>query len=455
MSLVSSLIRRTTYPLYLRHRGLDGFLAKMDMMARLEKFSAVDLAELQLESLQNLMKHVYRNSPYYRQVFRDIGMTPSDIESIEDLRHFPVLTKDIIRDNMDQILAENYPPHTRAKSSTGGSTGQSLTFWRDHNCRDMKTAMEYNFKRWYGFELGDKQLYFWGAVQDFDQHESFKTRLVRSLATRSWFVTSSDLDDDNLERTVQWIRKLKPKLVQAYPSIIYSFAKRIASKNIRLNFDTIVCSAEQLFDYQREALEVIFGARVYNKYGSREFGSIAAECPKYKKMHYFAPGVIMESVDSQGRPAGDKLGNLLVTDLWHYAMPLIRYQVGDLVRLEYSHCPCGSKLPKIAEVAGRVVDVVTKPNGKMITGLSLIKIIRKLEYKIQAQLIQKSPNYFEFNYVAEKPLSEQKMNIILNRFESVMESPVEIEFIQHDRLEREKSGKFRYVKSEVKPPFLS
>jgi phenylacetate-CoA ligase len=453
MSPLSFLIRKISLPLYLKHIGQQGQLRYLDEFARYEKLSSYRLSQIQIQGLKRLLNQAYSNSPYYGTIFRDIGATPMDIESIEDLRKFPVLTKELIRARMKDILAENYPASKRAKAATGGSTGQPLVFWRDHKCRDMKQAMHLNFKRWYGYSPGDKQLFLWGASQDYDQNPGLKARLVRSLATRSWFVNIEDLKEAHLERTIGRIRKLQPDLVLAYPNIIYAFAQRLAARGVSLKLAKIVCSAEQLFDYQRTFLQDVFKAEIFEKYGSREIGTIASECRAHQGMHYFAPGLILESIDSHGNPAGAKLGQLLVTDLWNYAMPLIRYQVGDLVQLDYSRCPCGCELPKIARVAGRVVDVIVKPNGEMIAGQALIAVVRESEIDGQAQVIQKERDKFVIRYAMKRGLPENKIRFIQSSFDRIFGQKIKIDFVRCERLERDKSGKFRYITSEVESPY--
>jgi len=453
MSVLSSIIRKTTLPLYLSRRGLQRQFRYLESFAKYDKMNSYQIGKSQTKGLKAMIKHVYSNSPYYNKIMKNLGVTPMDIESFNDLREFPVLTKGNIRNNIDNILAKNIPVSMRAKSATGGSTGLPLEFWRDHTCRDKKLSMALNFKRWYGYLPGDKQLFLWGASQDYDQKVNLKGMIVRNLATRDWFVTINDLKSANLAKTVKMIKKLKPDLVVAYPNIIYSFARMLVKKGIDLKFKTIVCSAEQMFDYQREYLQQVFGAEVFEKYGSREVGSIASECSQHSGMHYFAPGIFLETVDKDGNPAGSKLGNLLITDLWNYAMPLIRYQVGDMVRLDPVKCPCGCELPKIAQIEGRVVDLIVKPNNELIAGQALIAVIRESNVDAQTQIIQKQPDRFIINYVSDTDLPENNVRFIQSGFDHIFNQPVEIDFVRKSILERDKSGKFRYIKSEVDSPF--
>ena len=453
MSLISSIIRNYTLPWYLKrtneHRQLDhlGYMQKYDTM------SAYDLGKIQKKAFHKMMVHIYDNSPYYNKIYRHLGITPVDISAFRDLCEFPILTKDKIRANIDDILAKNYPQSKRDQSATGGSTGEPLVFWRDYECRDKKQAMNLNFKRWYGYQPGDKQLFFWGALQDFDQKKTLKSSLAKHLASRTWFVTSRDIESANFEATVKLIRRLSPKLVIAYPNIIYAFAKKVAQKNIALKFDTIACSAEQFFDYQREYLIETFKAEVFESYGSREIGTIASECRKHRGMHYFSPGLYLETVDQEGNPAGSQMGKLLVTDLWNYAMPLIRYEIGDMVRMDYSDCPCGCRLPRIAQVAGRVVDTIVKPDGEIIAGQALIKVIRKSELPYKTQIIQKKPDQFEIRYESKTEMSPEKKKFIRDNYAKIFNQEVMIEFVKTDKIKREKSGKFRYIKSEIDSPY--
>jgi phenylacetate-CoA ligase len=450
MAFYSWLIRKTTLPLYLKHRGEYGYLSHLSRFARIESLSSHEIHELQLDGLRKLMEHVYHNCSYYREIFRATEATPSDIESIEDLQKFPILTKEKIQTNLDRILARNISSQNRMKSSTGGSTGMPLVFYRDYRCRDLKLAMQMNFMRWYGFQPGDTELFFWGASQDYDRSTSLRSRLARRFASRQWFVDIDDLKGSNFERTVKRLSRLKPKVVAAYPNILYAFAQKVDSSGIGLKFPKVMVTAEQIFEHQREFIEKVFSAEVFEQYGAREFGSIASECKRHDGLHYFAPGIVLETVAPDGRPAGNKLGNLLVTDLWNYAMPLVRYRVGDLAQLDYNQCGCGCMLPIIGKVAGRTVDVITRPNGEIIAGESLIAVVRKSEVRAQTQIIQAAPDRFLIRYVADDVMPENKVWFIKSGFEHLFGQSAEVEFKRVQAIEREKSGKFRYIKSEIK-----
>jgi phenylacetate-CoA ligase len=398
------------------------------------------------------MEHAYQFCPYYREIFEDIGATPSDLKSIEDLQKFPILTKELIKKNLSSILAKNIGPDKRLRSSTGGSTGQPLVFYRDSICRDKKFAMQLNFLRWCGFLPGNKHLYFWGASRDYDGLDTLKAKIIRKLATRRWFVNADSLKAGNFGKTIEMLSRLKPKIVSAYPNIIYAFAKEIERRKKHIEFDRIVVTAEQIFNHQRQKIEEVFNAEVFEQYGSREFGTIASECGYHDGLHYFSPGVILETATRDGMPSGNDLGSLLVTDLWNYAMPLIRYQVGDLVKLVSAPCECGCELPRIGAVAGRIVDAIIRPGGEMIAGQSLISVIRRSEIDARMQIIQKAPDQFIINYVSDRKLSEVKLHFIRNGINSIMEQQVRIDFNKVQEVERDKSGKFRYVKSDISSP---
>jgi phenylacetate-CoA ligase len=262
----------------------------------------------------------------------------------------------------------------------------------------------------------------------------------------------ADLREENFDKTIKMLAKLRPQIVSAYPNIIYSFAQKMERRKKHIEFEKIVVTAEQLFEHQREKIEKVFNAEVFEQYGSREFGTIASECRYHDGMHYFAPGVILETVNPDGMPSDDSLGSLIVTDLWNYAMPLIRYQVGDLVRLESAPCKCACRLPRIGAVAGRVVDAVIKPGGEMIAGQALISVIRKSEIDARVQIIQKAPDRFILNYASDKSLPENTLRFIRSGFNNVIENQVIIDFNKVEEIERDKSGKFRYIKNDIRSP---
>src|SRR5262249_55637025 len=141
----------------------------------------------------------------------------------------------------------------------------------------------------------------------------------------------------------------------------------------------MITSAEVLTPDERDLLEEVFCCPVFNRYGCREVGVIASECPAHRGMHVMAEGLYLE-IERDGRPAAPGgPGCLLLTDPLNLAMPLIRYRVGDVGSWDEGPCPCGRGLPRLKEVAGRVTDFLVGGDGRLVSGafLSVALVARR------------------------------------------------------------------------------
>ncbi len=446
MSIINRIIGNTTHRLYLKKHGLGGQFGFIDDFRKLSKLNSYDLAEHQQKGLENILMHAYRNCPYYKRIFFELGATPMDFETFEKLKEFPILTRDELRDNLDQILAENYPMRRRVAIHTAGTSGDALNLYMDRSCRDMKNAMELLLNMRCGYRPGDRILCLY-APDD----QAYGSGPARLFGSRKWYLDIDAIQDEKeLASAVSFIKKLNPDFVFAYPNSLYTFAGRLERAGKYIKLKKIVCSSEPFYEYQRDYFRKCFKAWVYDRYGAAEIGWVASECRIHSGMHYFAPGIILETADRQGNSSGLRPGSLLVTDLWNYAMPLIRYKIGDFVRLDYTRCKCGGSLPKIGRVIGRIDDAIIKPDGEMLNGNLLLSVLRESELNSPVQIVQNDLAEFVINYVSERTLSENIRRYITSSFARLFEQEVKVDFVQTNALQKDSGGRYRNIRSNVK-----
>ncbi|MCJ7508485.1 MAG: hypothetical protein MUO85_07110, partial [candidate division Zixibacteria bacterium] len=262
MSFSSKFVKHITYPLWLLKHGEFGVLKCIKEFDKLQCFSKEKLEDLQWERIKDILRHAYQNSPFHKQLFERNGISSDEIKDLNDFERIPIISKQEIRENFPSILARNFSPKELLKSSTGGSTGTPLTFYRDKRCLLYRRAIDVVFNRWLGVEIGDWTGWGWGASQDIRGKKTLKDRLASHIFPavpyyRAFFLHYENITSQSINIFINDIKLKKPKLVVAYPNMIYQVARYIKEKKIEDVFvPSIVCTAEALFPHQRELVEL-------------------------------------------------------------------------------------------------------------------------------------------------------------------------------------------------------
>jgi phenylacetate-CoA ligase len=199
-----------------------------------------------------------------------------------------------------------------------------------------------------------------------------------------------------------------------------------------------------LHDWQRSVIEEVFGTKASNRYGCEEVSLIAAEGPSHTGLHVAAESVFVEI---QG---GGRTGKLLITDLSNFAMPLIRYQIGDVATMSDAVSPCGRGLPMLERVEGRDADFVVTPAGALISGISLTEnFAMHISGAAQVQIVQETRTELVVRLVADSQFTDasrkQVAKLVYDTFGPTMKHEVELV----DHIPQEPSGKYRFCISKV------
>jgi phenylacetate-CoA ligase len=345
----------------------------LDGLENSQWWSRNDILELQNKRLRCLISHVYDNVPYYNRVFRDRTLRPQDIKETQDLVKLPELNKHLVRRNFADMKSRLIPVKEMLRTATSGSTGEPFIFYSTKEDQlNWGYARALRVKGWVGYNLGDKTVF----LREARKHVLNEIKIIQSVRPfleRSLEIDPASMSMQNISCYIQKIEKFNPRFISGYPSAIYLLARFIKSQ-VKPGFRPIAVLAdgEQLFDHHRGLIEEVFGCRVYNTYSSWEMYDIACECPEHNGLHIAAEDIILEIVDDSGTPVpAGKEGRILLTNLHNYAMPLIRYEIGDRGVLSDRDCPCGRGLPLLAAVNGRICDVIVTRSKGPVSGMSL------------------------------------------------------------------------------------
>jgi len=281
-----------------------------------EKWNLKQLELYQLKKLQELVLEAYSNSKYYKNKFDEFGLKPNDINSLEDLKKLPIITK-------NELLKFNAEIHTELpfkkvfKANTSGTSGASLNFKREETVDSFNRASIFRGYSWYNVFPWERNGYFWGF--NFSIAGTLKTKLLDILQNRFRVFGYENRD------IFKFNRRLKSATyLHGYSSMIYETAKLINSNNLRKpsNLKMVKGTSEKIYESYQEEIKKAYGIKMISEYGAAETGIIAFECP-YGNMHINMEGVIVEEVNNE----------IIVTNLQMKSFPIIRYQLGDYIKL--------------------------------------------------------------------------------------------------------------------------
>jgi phenylacetate-CoA ligase len=434
---------------FLNRHLMHPLMAKKDRSRHLEylrylKETQFDPPEVirtrQLAALKVQLQHAFDTVPYYRKAWTEAGVHPHDVKSLADLEAFPVVTKADIRKHERDLISVLYDPAKLRLKRTSGSTGVPLNIRIDEPAVQWKGACTIRSDEWSGYQLGQRVAKVWGNPEYL--HFGWKGRLRNFLFDRAVYLDTLNLTDERITEFAARIRRHRPGLIFGHAHSLYLLAcslKKSGITGIRPN--GIISTAMLLHDWQRSVIEQVFDCPVTNRYGCEEVSLIASECEMHDGLHINADSLYAEIGDN---------GKLLVTDLTNRAMPLIRYEIGDVVVGSGRTCRCGRGLPMIERIEGREADYVVTPSGSLISGISLTENFALLiDGAAQVQIVQESLHLLLIRMVADESFGDASRRQIAKLVHDTFGPTVRFEVELVDAIPQEPSGKYRFCISKV------
>lgn len=420
-----------------------------------QRLTAAQVQELQWQQLKQLLDHAYAKVPFYRRRLDEAGLPPQAIKSPDDFRRVPILTRQDLQAHLDDLVAENCDRSKLRRNSTSGSTGNPTVFYQDVRHQTCHEASKLRFRAWAGFEMGDKVAYLWGASRDIAQRNWLEQQRLHFVDRKLW-LNAFDLTTDKMEEFAHQLLRWQPKYIISYVSAMYVFAGFLRERQLdRIRPVAIETSAEKLWDFQRELIEDVFQCPVVDAYGSREIPTIAAGFKPHEGLHIFSDICYLELLQNEQPVEVGQIGEIIVTDLNNYAMPLIRYQNGDLARAGQKSCSCGLPFPLLAEIMGRSNTLISTPGGKYVHGAFLSYLLYSVEGVNSFQIHQKSLTDIDISLESNGLLKEEDILKLEKTISQQLGPGIEVNLQVVDRIPRTPTGKHRYIVSDVPLPFVS
>lgn len=448
--LYTRLAAGVVFPLHERLKQHDS-VARRRALEASQWWPRERIASLQLTRLRQFLLTAARDVPYYREVFAERRLDPARLMSVGELAAYPLLTKPLVRANVERLKSARAGALKRY--NTGGSSGEPLVFFMGKDRVSHDVAAKWRATRWFDVDIGDRELVVWGSPVELGAQD--RIRLLRDRLLRTELLPAFDMSPASLDRYVARIRQFRPAMLFGYPSslsMIAAHAERGGQVMSDLGIKVAFVTSERLFDHQRAQISRVFGCPVANGYGGRDAGFLAHQCPA-GGMHISAEDIVIEVCDEDGRPLppGER-GEIVVTHMATGDFPFIRYRTGDIGVFDDRACACGRGLPLLREVEGRTTDFVYAADGTPMHALALIYVLRDLPGIAQFKVVQESLQRVRVSIVPDAAYGEAVAERVRAGLRQRLGTGVDVVVEVVDVIPPERSGKFRYVVSQVAPP---
>ncbi len=402
------------------------------------------LQELQLTKLRRIAQQAYLHVPFYRQAFEARALHPDDFTSLDALAALPLIEKKTLRDHFDRLVADNASRYRPRLSNTSGSTGIPQKFLLDRNNLAFEQATMWRHFDWAGYRYGQRMAVLRGRVVPDDRffYQPDGTTMVMS---------SFKLKRETVDHYVAALRQFRPVLIRAYPSVLYFLARLLEQRGVDdIRTRSIITASETLLPHQRACIERVFGCRVYDWYGSGEHVAVISQCPAGQYHVHMEYGIVEYVERPEFSRDGEIAYEIVCTGLNNFSMPLLRYKIGDIVRIRHGErCTCGRAFPVVFAIEGRLDDVLVTPDGRVIPASGMTLAFEFSENIAQAQLYQECVDELVIRVVKTDRYSDQDHQFMLTQVRNRLGSDIRIRVDFVPEIERLPSGKQPFAISKV------
>lgn len=373
---------------------------------QLEKMEAATIGLIQQTNLRRLLTHAATTVPGYRPMPPNAG-----------LKDFPIATKAMYRDNEDQWISNKFNKGKLLIEKSSGSSGIQGKVYMSKVESMRSLAHQTYLWSWAGYKPGVPLLQL-GITTNRNVMKKIKDALFRTLY-RPAFNLNQKLVKEDLDRVRQTPER--NYIFGGYASGLYEYASIAKDLGINhIHFASVISWGDKMFEHYRSLIESQFHCKVFDTYGTTEGFVIAGQCA-YGAYHLLSPHIHLELLDENDKEvAPGEWGHVVITRLDAFAMPLIRYRLGDLAVKEdpQKGCDCGRPFPMLKKIIGRDTDVVRTPSGNALIVHFFTGIFEHIEEIRQFQVVQLMSECFVLRYISELP--DEKMQAVLEGAKQTM-----------------------------------
>lgn len=381
--------------------------------------SRARLELVQLARLRRLLAYAYENVAYYRRLFDSVGFVPRHLVKLSDLQLVPVTTRQMLQKMPPtDIISRRIRRERLMVSRTSGSTGAPLQLYRRRSEQWFRLLLTLRAFRLNGLKWNDRVV----TISRFPSTPMRAANRYRAPYLQRWNIAF--LDDP--EKQLEALQRICPTVLYGYAPSVASlgdlfFKRGIAAKSLRL----VATSAEMLTSEYRTMIQNGFGLAPIDIYSCTELGDVAWQCSHRSGFHINADWLSVEVIQQKDAIPPVVVGEVVVTSLYRYAMPLIRYSPGDFATLSPTDCPCGITLPLIERLEGRAQTRVALPDGRSFIGFS--RILSEFHEIARYQVVQRALNHFIVSVVPSSRWTNELSCRVANALGSKMGPGIKIE----------------------------
>lgn len=428
-----------------RERYGELFWKTFEQLLKTEWDDLETQSEGQNRQLREIIQHSYRTVPYYTRVFDERGLKPSDIKTAADLEKLPILMKSTVQTTFADLQSRGWPEDRKVFGRTGGTTGTALSLVADRDTVPWQWATWWRHRHRFGVKVNEPFIVFAGrSVVPLTSMQPPFWR--RNLPMHQTYVSIHHMTQPNMRPLVKYLQTRKVALYSGYPSALYTLATHLLDTGAQLpNPPRIVATgAETLLPHQRRTIEAALKTVVTDQYGASEHCGNISEC-EYHSYHVDMEFGVVELLPIPGLPS--TLRRIICTGLRNPAMPLIRYDTGDIATIRETPCPCGRAAPMIERIDGRIESYIITPDGRRLGRLDFL--FKDTHEILEAQLVQETEDSVLVKLVRGTGYTVKDEASLIADMRSYLGAVIKIQVEHVSEIPREANGKFRQIVSRV------
>lgn len=416
-----------------------------------ETWSYNKLLEHQYLQLGRLLTYVYENCLYYKKIFDKISLNPLKLKDIDDIQKIPLLTKDIIRNNLEDIQSKAFNDKQIIFETTGGSSGNPFKFCSQKGfSRSREVAFIADLWDRIGYIFGkDVRMVLRGTIPNSADGIEYRP------ASKELICSTYYTDETHLYNYYKKMKDFNIQFIHGHVSSIAILAQFMVNNRLYYRLRAVLGASEKTYPFQRELIQQAFGTRIFSWYGMTEQVALAGACEHSDRYHIYPQYGILELVDKDGQiiTKPGVLGEIVATGFNNYALPFIRYRTGDLAKYDIGFCEyCGRKYKLLKEVEGRNYEyVITKSGNKIsLTGLIFGQHFNSFAHILKIQVYQEKPGCINIRIVKGKDfLQNIHEREILNVINKAVGSELDVQFSYLQDIPATYRGKHRFLVQKI------
>ena len=438
----------------LPHGRGTALLALLYQIQQSQWWPAAELRRQQLRQLHALLSHCRDAVPYYRAALDAAGFDPGTPLTEAVWARLPLLTREDIQNNGKALAAATIPKgHGKTASSTSsGSTGKPVTVRSTELSQLYWQAQTVLDHLWHRRDVTKTLAAIRSMADDKGRYPDGGRAKSWGPSTGAIFTTGPSVLLNvltSIEDQAEWLQRQDPEYLISLPTNVLQLAEYCREHGVKLaKLRQVETLGGIVKPAVRAACREVWGVPLVDTYSANEIGYLALQCPDHDHYHVMAQGAAVEVIGDNGRPCGPgETGLVVVTPLHNYAMPLLRYEIGDYAELG-PPCPCGRTLPVLARIHGRVRNMMTLPDGSKVSPTFVNDWFEGLPVA-QFQILQHDTAHLEAKIVAKRPFEDGEAERAVAAIRSRLPADFRVTLSFHDEIPRGPGGKYEDFKSAV------